>query len=154
MTSSLPQTVSLVKALKELLMSRNATTQEEICAALEKQGYEINQSKVSRLLRKIGAIKVVNTQGEVVYSLLREPAPPTMDTVLRDLIVDIVANEVMVVIFTSPGSASVVARVLDYHQTATQILAAVAGDDTIFVVPKSIKQIDHLLQEVRAILNI
>lgn len=148
------QSVSLVKALKELLMDRNATTQDGICEALEKQGYEINQSKVSRLLRKVGAIKVVNTQGEVVYSLPREPAPPSMDTVLKDLIVDVVANEVMVVIFTSPGSASVVARVLDYHQTTTEILAAVAGDDTIFVVPRSIRQTASLLQEVRAILHL
>ncbi len=143
---------TLGDALRALLMGRKATTQEDICTALEKQGYEINQSKASRLLRKIGAIKVVNQSGQTVYSLAREPAPPTMNTPLRDLIVDIVSNETLVVIFTSPGSASMVARVLDYNQITTKILGSIAGDDTIFVAPKSIKDIHKLTEEIKGLL--
>ena len=96
----------LTDALRTLLMGRKASTQEDICSVLEKQGYEINQSKASRLLRKIGAIKVVNSRGQTVYSLPREPAPPSMNTPLRELILDIVSNETLVVICTSPGSVS------------------------------------------------
>ncbi len=144
---------TLVNALRELLKSREAATQEDICLALEKQGYEINQSKVSRWLRKVGAIKVTNNRGEVVYSLPREPAPPSPHTPLKDLILDVQSNESLVVILTSPGSASVVARVLDYHQNSTEILAAIAGDDTIFVAPKSVKQMTKLLREVRQLLG-
>jgi len=144
---------SLVDALKALLMSRKATTQEGICVALEKHGYEINQSKVSRLLRKVGAVKVINSKGETVYSLPREPAPPSMHTPLKDLILDIVSNEMLVVVFTSPGSASMVARVLDYHQTSTEILATIAGDDTIFIAPKSVKNVQKLSQEIKKLLQ-
>jgi transcriptional regulator of arginine metabolism len=143
---------SLAEALKTLLQEREASTQESICAALEKNGYEINQSKVSRLLRKIGAVKIVNIHGQTVYSLPREPAPPTMHTPLKDLIVDVVANETLVVIFTSPGSASMVARILDYKQISTEVLGTVAGDDTIFVAPKSIKQIQKLHKEIKNLL--
>lgn len=143
----------LIDALRHLLKGRETNTQDAICAALERQGYEINQSKVSRLLRKIGATKIVNTQGETVYSLPREPAPPHMNIPLKDLILDIVANEVAVVIFTSPGSASMIARVLDYHQQTTQILGTIAGDDTIFVIPKSIKKISQLLEEIKSLLH-
>jgi transcriptional regulator of arginine metabolism len=144
---------SLGDALRALLMGRKASTQEDICIALEKLGYEINQSKASRLLRKIGAIKVVNEHGQTVYSLAREPAPPSMRTTLRDLIVDIVSNETLVVIFTSPGSASMVARVLDYNQITTEILGTIAGDDTIFVAPKSIKDIHKLAEEIKQLLT-
>lgn len=143
----------LIDVLRELLQSREASTQEDICLAFEKKGYEINQSKVSRLLRKIGAVKVVNAKGQTVYSLPREPAPPSMNTTLRDLILDIVSNETLVVIFTSPGSASMVARVLDYSQVANKILGTVAGDDTIFVAPKSVKDIHILHQEIAALLK-
>lgn len=144
---------TLDDALRALLMSRKASTQDDICKALEVQGYEINQSKVSRLLRKIGASKVINAQGQTVYSLPREPAPPSMNTSLRSLILNIVANESLIVIFTSPGSASMVARVLDYHQLTTYILGTIAGDDTIFVAPKSIKDIPKLIQEIRNLLK-
>jgi transcriptional regulator of arginine metabolism len=145
-----PQTLD--DALRALLMGRKASTQEDICAALEKLGYEINQSKASRLLRKIGAIKVVNERGQTIYSLAREPAPPSMNT-LRSLILDIVFNEALVVIFTSPGSASMVARVLDYNQITTEILGTIAGDDTIFVAPKSIKDTQKLAEEIKGLLR-
>ena len=134
-------------------MGRKASTQEDICSVLKKQGYEINQSKASRLLRKIGAIKVVNSRGQTVYSLPREPAPPSMNTSLRGLILDIVSNETLVVIYTSPGSASMVARVLDYNQITTEILGTIAGDDTIFVAPKSIKDIHKLAEEIKDLLR-
>ena len=146
-------TQALVEALRALLMGRKASTQENICAALERLGYEINQSKASRLLRKVGAIKVVNVHGQTVYSLPREPAPPSMNTPIRNLILDIVANEAIVVIFTSPGSASMVARVLDYNQITTEILGTIAGDDTIFVAPKSIKETQKLTAEIKSLLK-
>lgn len=144
---------SLLEALRVLLMGRKASTQEIICSSLEKLGYDINQTKVSRLLRQIGAIKITNAQGHTVYSLPREPAPPSMNTSIRNLILDIVANETLVVIFTSPGSASMVARVLDYNQITTEILGTLAGDDTIFVVPKTIKDIQKLTEEIRDLLR-
>ena len=144
---------SLIEALRTLLLERRANTQEDICAVLEKQGYDVNQSKVSRLLRKMGAIKVINEEGVTSYSLAREPAPPTMNTPIRDLILDIVSNETLVVIFTSPGSASMVARVLDYHQITSHILGSIAGDDTIFVAPKSVKDIRKLTEEIKSLLK-
>ncbi len=144
---------SLVDTLRVLLMGRRASSQEVICSSLEKLGYEINQTKVSRLLRQIGAIKVTNAQGQTVYSLPREPAPPSMNASIRNLILDIVANETLVIIFTSPGSASMVARVLDYNQITTGILGTIAGDDTIFVAPKTIKDIHKLSEEIKRLLR-
>lgn len=147
------ETQELIDALRNLLMGREATTQEEICTALEKLGFEINQSKASRLLRKIGAIKVDNERGETVYSLAREPSPPPLSTPLRSLIVNIVSNETLVVLFTTPGAASLVARLLDYKQITTEILGTIAGDDTIFIAPKSVKGTSKLMREIKELLS-
>lgn len=141
----------LFEALKHLLVSRNTGTQEDLCKALEKQGYEINQSKVSRLLRKMGAIKILDSRGQVVYSLPREPSPPTPSTPLKELILDVASNESLVIIFTSPGSASMVARMLDYHQESFGILGTLAGDDTIFVAPVSVKETKSLLEKIKTL---
>lgn len=46
-----------------------------------------------------------------------------------------------------------VARVLDYNQTKSEILGCIAGDDTIFVAPKSVKNIPKLLQEIKTLLR-
>ena len=56
-------------------------------------------------------------------------------------------------IFTAPGSASMIARALDYNQETTEILGTIAGDDTIFVAPKSIKNISKLFKEIKSLLK-
>lgn len=143
----------LIDALRNLLLRRAAGTQEDICGELETQGHEINQSKVSRLLRKIGAIKVTNVHNQTVYSLPHEPPPPSASTLLKDLVIDIAANESLIVISTSPGSASMVARVLDYYQMTSEILGTIAGDDTIFVAPRSVQDISSLLKKIKTLLK-
>lgn len=145
---------ALIEALKELLLSGEASTQEHICTVMEKAGFEINQSKVSRLLRKIGAVKVENAKGQTVYSLPREPAPPTYSTQLSSLVLDVDCNETMIVITTSPGSASMIARMLDYAHITHEILGTVAGDDTIFVSPKSIKHTKTMADEIKKLLGL
>lgn len=143
---------SLADTLKSLLMEGQASTQEQLCEALESRGFKVNQSTVSRLLRKVKAIKVENEKGDTVYSFPREPAPPVISPALKELVVDIVANETMVVVYTSPGSASIIGRILDYKKQSSEILGTIAGDDTIFVVPKSIQNIRKLQKELKALL--
>lgn len=143
----------LIEALRALLSKQESSTQEGICIELEKQGFEVNQSKISRLLRKIGAIKVTNVNGEIVYTLPREPVPPSLGTPLRDLIFDISANESLILIFVSPGCAPTIARILDYHQTTLEILGTLAGDDIVLVVPRSVGDIPTLLSQIKGLLK-
>ena len=138
--------------LRKLLIHGVSATQETICSALEAQGHHVNQSKVSRLLRKINAIKLMNDQGEMVYHLPHDATPPPIDTTLSALIIDIMANETTVIIKTSPGAASLIARIIDHKKC--QILGTIAGDDTIFVAPQSINNIEETLSLIRAFLGI
>lgn len=142
----------LTDDLRRLLIEGQVATQEEVCAALEALGHPVNQSKVSRLLRKIGAVKSKNEQGEIVYRLPMEPAPPTTTSQLSSLVIDVDANESIIIVYTSPGSAQLIARILDYHKKAIQILATIAGDDAIFVAPQSIKNIAYSVREIRKLL--
>lgn len=54
-------------ALKKLLEVGMAPSQEEICNELLKQGFEVTQSTISRDLRLMGSIRIVNAQGETIY---------------------------------------------------------------------------------------
>jgi len=134
-------------------MTGTAANQEELCATLAAKGHHVNQSKVSRLLRKIGAIKAKNEQGEIVYRLPREPAPPPTSAELSSLVIEITANETMIVVSTSPGSAQLIARILDHHRQELKILGSIAGDDTILIVPASIKTIAASVKELHSILE-
>jgi transcriptional regulator of arginine metabolism len=134
----------MLEDLRRLLIEGKVTTQEELCTSLESLGHEgVNQSKISRLLRKVGAVKSKNERGEIVYRLPHEPAPPVITSPLSELIIDVVANEVMVIVYTSPGAGQLIARVLDYHKKDLGIIGTIAGDDTIFVAPTSVKNIQQ-----------
>ena len=143
---------ALMEDLRALLVQGTASTQESICNTLAAGHPHINQSKISRMLHKLGAIKTKNDQGQIIYRLPKEPLPPSTTSPLSSLIIKITHNENNILIFTSPGSASLIARLLDYKQDSTQILGAIAGDDTILVVPKSVKRIDKALTEIKHLL--
>lgn len=142
----------LLEALKTVLQSSIVGTQEEIKHALAQQGYVINQSKISRLLRKLGAVKVTNERKQIIYSLPLEPAPPSSKNVLSHLILNITMNETLIVVYTNPGSASLVARLLDHHRQELKILGTVAGDDTLFIAPASVKLIRQTANAIKTFL--
>lgn len=126
----------LVKAFKAILKEEKFSSQGEIVDALKAQGFDnINQSKVSRMLTKFGAVRTRNAKMEMVYCLPVELGVPTTGSPLKELVMEIGFNTALVVIHTGPGAAQVIARLLDSLGKAEGILGVVAGDDTIFITP-------------------
>jgi transcriptional regulator of arginine metabolism len=138
-----PSVTERLNALRKILESGKNSTQEELRDMLEAKGHDVNQSTISRDLRKIGAIKGTDNKGRTVYRLSELSGETTFVTQsLGDLILNITHNDSMIVIQTSPGSASLVARQLDMTKPA-DILGTIAGDDTIFVAPSK----DHTIKQ-------
>ncbi|WP_284219171.1 transcriptional regulator ArgR [Agaribacter marinus] len=140
----------LVKAFKELLNSERYGSQGEIVNALKGLGFgNISQSKVSRMLSKFGAVRTRDARGDMVYCLPPELGMPTAKSPLKQLVLDVVHNNVMVIIRTSPGAAQLIARLLDSLSQADGVLGTIAGDDTIFIAPANIQEIEDLRQRVQ-----
>ena len=146
---------SRAAALYEILEKGDLSTQEEFVEELRAQKFDVTQSTVSRDLRRLGAIKVTGPGGTVVYRLPEEqvaPLPQAVSNGLKGLILDIGHNGSIIVIHTSTGSASLVARHLDAVRPRG-ILGTIAGDDTIFVAPASVKEIRATIDEITAELS-
>ncbi len=127
----------LIKTFKALLKEEKFSSQGEIVLALQEEGFEnINQSKVSRMLTKFGAVRTRNAKMEMVYCLPAELGVPTTTSPLKNLVLDVDHNDAVVVIHTSPGAAQLIARLLDSLGNPG-ILGTIAGDDTIFVTPSN-----------------
>jgi transcriptional regulator of arginine metabolism len=127
---------SLIRAFKSLLKEERFGSQSDIVDALKSEGFEnINQSKVSRMLTKFGAVRTRNAKMEMVYCLPAELGVPTVSSSLRELVLDVDYNNALVVIHTGPGAAQLIARLLDSLGKSEGILGVVAGDDTIFITP-------------------
>ncbi|MCF2859051.1 transcriptional regulator ArgR [Pseudoalteromonas sp. SMS1] len=145
---------ALVRAFKALLREENFGSQGEIVDALKEQGFDnISQSKVSRMLSKFGAVRTRNAKQEMVYCLPAEMGVPTAKSPLRQLVIDIMHNEMMIIIRTSPGAAQLIARLLDSLGSADGVLGTIAGDDTIFIAPAQISEIDATLEKVKTLFD-
>ncbi|MDO9955896.1 transcriptional regulator ArgR [Glaesserella parasuis] len=140
---------SLNEAFKSLLREEKFGSQSEIVTALQEMGFEhINQSKVSRMLSKFGAVRTRNTKMEMIYHLPAELGIPTTSSPLRNLVIDIDHNESLIVVRTSPGAAQLIARLLDSMGKAEGILGTIAGDDTIFITPTRDTSISTLIATI------
>lgn len=147
-------TQARLQALRKLLAKEDASTQDELREELEKLDFEVNQSTISRDLRKLGAIKMLDASGRTVYRLAEEVAPVRAPSGgMGTLITDIEHNGSMIVVHTSPGSASLVARQIDQLRMANGILGTIAGDDTVFVCPRSAREIDAVVKRIQKILS-
>ena len=140
----------LIKAFREILKTESYGSQGEIVLALKNLGFDnISQSKVSRMLSKFGAVRTRDARGDMVYCLPPELGMPTAKSPLKQLVLDIVHNNVMVIIRTSPGAAQLIARLLDSLSYTDGVLGTIAGDDTIFIAPADITNIEELRQRVQ-----
>lgn len=143
------KTDSLSEAFKALLKEEKFGSQSEIVTALQELGFtHVNQSKISRMLTKFGAVRTRNTKMEMVYQLPAELSVPTTSSPLKNLVVDIDHNDVLVVVRTSPGAAQLIARLLDSMGKAEGILGTIAGDDTIFITPTRETSITTLIHNI------
>ena len=142
----------LIKAFKDILKAENFGSQGDIVDALKTQNFDnISQSKVSRMLSKFGAVRTRNARGDMVYCLPPELGMPTARSPLRQLVLDIVHNNVMIIIRTSPGAAQLIARLLDSLSQKDGVLGTIDGDDTIFIAPSDINKIEEIRMRVEAL---
>lgn len=138
-----------LKILTELLENGDLSTQEELAAELKRRDFHVTQSTISRDLRRIGAVKAQDASGRTIYRLTDDlTATPVPSSNLEGLVLNIAHNGALIVIHTTPGSASLVARHLDAMKDG--ILGTIAGDDTIFVAPESVKDIEAIMTRIQS----
>lgn len=93
---------SLTNAFRTLLAEEKYASQSEIVAALQQMGFpQINQSKISRMLAKFGAVRIRNSKMQTVYCLPPELSLPNTSSPLKNLVLDIDHNAALIVIRTS-----------------------------------------------------
>ena len=137
-----------ISALRKLLNEGELGTQDELREELERMKFKVTQSTISRDLRRLGAVKAQDAAGRTVYRLVEEAMPSPSAARLDELVTEIRSNGATIVLITAPGSASLVARHLD-HVRPAEILGTIAGDDTIFVAPASLKNIRGTIEQIR-----
>lgn len=148
------------RELLEVLREQVIHSQEELGQAMRQRGFPVTQATLSRDLKELRVPCVPTAQG-YRYALAETPAgtpaptqaaPGRLQNVAAQEVTGVEANEVAVVIRTLTGRAQGVAVWLDGLRLPN-LLATLAGDDAILVVPRHVQATDKLKSEIAAVLQ-
>ena len=129
-----------LETLRMIISSQELGSQDELLAALQKEGFKLTQATLSRDLKQLKVAKAATMSGNYVYvlpnvTMYKRISTPSqireMMQVPGFLSVNFSGN--IGVIKTRPGYASSIAYNID-NSNIPYILGTIAGDDTIMIV--------------------
>ncbi len=130
--------------IKEIIATKSIASQNDLSRELRRKGVAVTQATLSRDLRELGVSRVAAV-GRSRYAL----ESPAEVQILRPLVgaevLSIDANETMIVIRTLPACANTVGEFLDGLRSP-EIIGTVAGDNTLLVIPRSVRRTQDVLK--------
>jgi len=131
--------------IRKILLQAPIKSQSELADRLSGNGIAVTQGTLSRDLDELGAVKVRDGGGTLVYALPGEGGDRTprageqtaldarLTRVCEETLVSARASANLVVLRTPPGAAQYLASAID-HADRADILGTIAGDDTVLVI--------------------
>jgi transcriptional regulator of arginine metabolism len=136
-------------AILRILVDREVHTQGELVAELQGRGFVVTQATVSRDIRRLGILKLPSPDGAPRYVSPDEDhlsrngsgddgtrAREQLAAAVRESVLEVDSGEALLAVRTPPGLANAVAVTLD-RARIPEIVATLAGDDTIFVLMRN-----------------
>jgi transcriptional regulator of arginine metabolism len=134
-------------AIKEILAAEPVTSQGTLRSRLARRGCRVTQATLSRDLAELGVAWVATTNGGH-YTIQPEEEVRSLRPLVGIEVTAIVSNESLILIHTVPGAAGTVAEYVDVLRHP-EILGTVAGDNTVLVIPRSLRRTRALLAILR-----
>lgn len=137
--------------IKEIISSKDVSSQEELCNILKDGGFDTTQATLSRDLHELGIVRVPSESGfKYVFHL--ENTEQSLKQIIGMEIINVLNNESTIVVRTMPGRAQGVALYLDRMRNS-HIIGTVAGDDAIMIIPDSHGNIQDIISSIKRIMQ-
>jgi transcriptional regulator of arginine metabolism len=145
------------REIRSLVREKALSSQEELVGALARRGHPVTQATLSRDLKELRILRVPTDDGYRYAEAASEGRPGEAESRrLRSVasleITGIDGNETCVVVSTLTGRAQGVAVWLD-GLGIPDMLATIAGDDTILVVPRSVARTSRLREALAEVIG-
>jgi transcriptional regulator of arginine metabolism len=137
------------RRIVELLETRRVRSQAELVRLLAGDGVAVTQTTLSRDLDELGAVKIRDGEGDLVYAVPAEGGDPTprlapangegtgrLNRLAAELLVSADASGNLVVLRTPPGAAQFLASAVD-RAGLPDVIGTIAGDDTVLMIARA-----------------
>ncbi len=143
------------RRIQEIIAQDSISTQAELVERLRAEGVLVTQATVSRDINELRLVRLPVGKGRHRYSLAQVSHHDTTQVELQRLfqnfVTDVDRGENIVVVRTADGHATGVAFLLD-RMRRDDIVGTIAGEDTIFVVARSVQEGEVLMEELNELM--
>ena len=123
--------------IMEIISTNNVETQEQLLAALQKEGFRGTQATISRDIRELRIVKELTSLGTYRYTASTNEVSGSfssrLNTIFRECVIGYDYAQNIIVIRTLPGLASAAGSAID-AMNMSMVVGTLAGDDTVMVV--------------------
>lgn len=122
------------KCLLDIINNNVIQTQEELVEGLKNAGFDCTQGTISRDIRELKLVKVLDDSGVYKYALPKAGGSYTdrLKELFAQSVLSVVSAGNLVVVKTIPAGAVGAASAIDMFDFP-EVVGSIAGDDTIFV---------------------
>ncbi len=123
------------KCILNIIHTQVIQTQEDLVEGLRKEGFDCTQGTVSRDIRELGLVKVLDDSGVYKYAQGRKLGSSYVERlkeVFAQSVLSIEPTGHMIIVKTIPAGAAAAASAIDALDLP-EVLGTLAGDDTVFV---------------------
>jgi transcriptional regulator of arginine metabolism len=140
-------------AILRLVRDHSVSSQERLRELLVDEGFNVTQATLSRDVHELGLIKDADADGHLRYEALSEELlpPPPLSALVPSLLLKVDGVGPLLVLSTPTGSASALAAALD-HEEWPEVLGSIAGDDTLLMITRSVKERKKLEERIAQII--
>ncbi|HYE84187.1 MAG TPA: arginine repressor [Clostridia bacterium] len=139
----------------EIIERHPTETQEELAEELKKSGYNITQATVSRDIKELKLVKVLDENGIYKYATMKE-----QDSMLNERLVKVFAESVLsidyagniIVIKTFSGAANAACEAIDVLDFK-EMVGTIAGDDTIFALVRNPDNVEVVIDKLKKLMK-
>lgn len=135
----------------EIIRDKDIETQEELAEELKGAGFDVTQATVSRDIKILKLIKMQSSSGSYRYiaaATEQRDINDKLSSILSNAVVSVENVDKFVVVKTLTGSANAAAEAID-TLIPTEIAGTIAGDNTIFILVRTIEKAEDLVSKVR-----
>lgn len=138
--------MKLEAVIRELIINRRIKTQIELTEILLSMGYSTTQSNISRILKKLNTVKVVDDSKNTYYVI--QPKPLEISEWIKTLINTIQDNGREIVVKTYSGAGQIIGQIID-ERNIDNVMACVAGDNSILVLVEDLAKISETVATLK-----
>ncbi len=137
--------------IKELIVSQDVSSQEELCELLKNTGFDTTQATLSRDLHELGIVRIPSGEG-FKYVFHQDDNEQNLRRLIGMEIVNVLNNESTIIVRTMPGRAQGVALFLD-RMKDSNIIGTVAGDDSIIIIPDKHTNVRKVVAHIKEVMT-